>query len=87
VRDIIRSVNRFLESIGFKQKLHHGMQSPPIVPLANVFETGAFAIVLVKCVRVVARPIHNMLHTMTNQRGLVGVPDDDDIAVCPLLPM
>jgi hypothetical protein len=37
VRDIIRSVNRFLERIGLEQKLHQGAQSSPLVSAGDIW--------------------------------------------------
>jgi hypothetical protein len=36
-RAIIRHVNRFLEWIGLKQKLHQGTQSPPLVTAGDMW--------------------------------------------------
>jgi mRNA interferase MazF len=36
-RDIIPCLNRFLESIGLKQKLHRGTQAPPLVSPGDIW--------------------------------------------------
>jgi len=39
-RAIIRHVNRFLEWIGLKQKLHQGTQSPPLVSVGDIWRAS-----------------------------------------------
>src|SRR2546421_8696714 len=37
LRAIITPVNRFLDWIGLKQRLHHGTQSPPLVSAGDIW--------------------------------------------------